>query len=574
MSETYWVRIGIDPQGAKDGAREVVAATEKVKGGFRGVNQESAQASAGVTKLSRATVGLDANAQKIGQSLRQLAGASGFGGLVRQGTAAAGVFEGLGVTLGIAGAAMLGVYYGGKNAEAILKKLEVTVRDLGRAFGATDAQIEKFMNLLTLTPIVGFLRMMADAKASLRSLGAEMIGGPTTQLAAGTLAKAEIGREMMAQREAVRALDEESRKLDITFQALSRSGKLTKDALAALWDRAAKLKNEYGDLGREGGVLVRTMAAQKEAQDGITKAIGSAATAIDEKLEPTIRNLHEIDTFWLLSESIRDMNEQLKETLELSRQLASRGLQDWVGQVRSDIAGRTPDMRSGADEATALARYWAPAVEQTTKELAHLADLSKRFPQFQEEIAKESLRVQQDARDKIVALWAQALNQFADVLYAMGAFEGKAIPSGLPSGAADNRAAGRGQIASSIGGIAQNPYNVMAWYKLFEGIAIAGTTRGGFHGIADVSATGGRAKTDIMNIQGTKEMLAHMTDVGGAITAAAFLRQFVKDPDGEDAYPWVHIDIAPRMTTIEGEHLAKGAAGASIALLVHFLRSS
>ena len=45
------------------------------------------------------------------------------------------------------------------------------------------------------------------------------------------------------------------------------------------------------------------------------------------------------------------------------------------------------------------------------------------------------------------------------------------------------------------------------------------------------------------------------TGYGGAITAAM-----------------VHLDIAPRMTTIEGEYLAKGAAGASVALLVNFLR--
>ena len=52
---------------------------------------------------------------------------------------------------------------------------------------------------------------------------------------------------------------------------------------------------------------------------------------------------------------------------------------------------------------------------------------------------------------------------------------------------------------------------------------------------------------------------------GGAITAAVFLWQWAKD------YPWVHLDIAPRMTTIEGEYLAKGAAGAPVRLLVRLL---
>jgi len=52
---------------------------------------------------------------------------------------------------------------------------------------------------------------------------------------------------------------------------------------------------------------------------------------------------------------------------------------------------------------------------------------------------------------------------------------------------------------------------------------------------------------------------------GGAITAATFLKQFA------DGYPWAHLDIAPRMTAVEGEYLAKGAAGAPVRLLVKLL---
>lgn len=55
--------------------------------------------------------------------------------------------------------------------------------------------------------------------------------------------------------------------------------------------------------------------------------------------------------------------------------------------------------------------------------------------------------------------------------------------------------------------------------------------------------------------------------LGGAITAAMFLYQFAKD------YPWAHLDIAPRMTSIEGEYLAKGAAGAPVRLLVKLLEN-
>ncbi len=52
---------------------------------------------------------------------------------------------------------------------------------------------------------------------------------------------------------------------------------------------------------------------------------------------------------------------------------------------------------------------------------------------------------------------------------------------------------------------------------------------------------------------------------GGAITAAIFLYQFAKE------YPWVHIDIAPRMTAVEGELLAKGSSGAPVRLLIKLL---
>jgi leucyl aminopeptidase len=52
---------------------------------------------------------------------------------------------------------------------------------------------------------------------------------------------------------------------------------------------------------------------------------------------------------------------------------------------------------------------------------------------------------------------------------------------------------------------------------------------------------------------------------GGASTAAVFLWQFIK------GYPWVHLDIAPRMTSIDDEYLAKGALGTPVRLLARFL---
>ncbi len=79
-------------------------------------------------------------------------------------------------------------------------------------------------------------------------------------------------------------------------------------------------------------------------------------------------------------------------------------------------------------------------------------------------------------------------------------------------------------------------------------------------------------------IRGTFADLANAekTRYGGAIGGAMFLWQFIKNSEAEmkskqKEIPWVHIDIAPRMTTIDGEYLAKGAAGASVMLLVRLL---
>ncbi|HYF13214.1 MAG TPA: leucyl aminopeptidase family protein [Candidatus Paceibacterota bacterium] len=51
---------------------------------------------------------------------------------------------------------------------------------------------------------------------------------------------------------------------------------------------------------------------------------------------------------------------------------------------------------------------------------------------------------------------------------------------------------------------------------------------------------------------------------GGVIAGGMFLREFAKDLD----CPWVHIDMAPRMTANPGDFLAKGAVGAPVRLLL------
>lgn len=69
-------------------------------------------------------------------------------------------------------------------------------------------------------------------------------------------------------------------------------------------------------------------------------------------------------------------------------------------------------------------------------------------------------------------------------------------------------------------------------------------------------------------VKGTFGDVANLgrTRYGGAITAAVFLKQFV-----DKAYSWVHLDIAPRMTTLPDEFLSKGSAGAPVRLLVRVL---
>ena len=54
---------------------------------------------------------------------------------------------------------------------------------------------------------------------------------------------------------------------------------------------------------------------------------------------------------------------------------------------------------------------------------------------------------------------------------------------------------------------------------------------------------------------------------GSATNGAIFLWQFAKELD----CPWAHLDIAPRMTSTQGDELAKGAAGAPVRLLISFI---
>ena len=55
---------------------------------------------------------------------------------------------------------------------------------------------------------------------------------------------------------------------------------------------------------------------------------------------------------------------------------------------------------------------------------------------------------------------------------------------------------------------------------------------------------------------------------GGASYGAIFLYQFIK------GYKWVHLDIAPRMTSISGEFLAPGALGTPVRLLYKYIEEN
>ncbi len=67
------------------------------------------------------------------------------------------------------------------------------------------------------------------------------------------------------------------------------------------------------------------------------------------------------------------------------------------------------------------------------------------------------------------------------------------------------------------------------------------------------------------------------TRYGGAISGAIFLYQFVKNDSRSSQKdltetPWIHLDIAPRMTSIEDDCLAKGAVGSPVRLLIKLLQ--
>jgi leucyl aminopeptidase len=66
---------------------------------------------------------------------------------------------------------------------------------------------------------------------------------------------------------------------------------------------------------------------------------------------------------------------------------------------------------------------------------------------------------------------------------------------------------------------------------------------------------------DISNIGSLK-------GAGGAIIGAVFLKSFIKND-----LPWIHLDIAPTMTSIEGQGMAKGSTGTGVRYLLEFAQT-
>ncbi|MFY9463137.1 MAG: leucyl aminopeptidase [Candidatus Sungiibacteriota bacterium] len=71
---------------------------------------------------------------------------------------------------------------------------------------------------------------------------------------------------------------------------------------------------------------------------------------------------------------------------------------------------------------------------------------------------------------------------------------------------------------------------------------------------------------EIKGIFGDIANMAKNDRYGGAIHGAKFLEQFVADT------PWAHLDIAPRMTSVESDYLAKGASGVGVRYIVELAR--
>ena len=75
-----------------------------------------------------------------------------------------------------------------------------------------------------------------------------------------------------------------------------------------------------------------------------------------------------------------------------------------------------------------------------------------------------------------------------------------------------------------------------------------------------------------------KSTIADMKNIGGrtagAITAGKFLEHFTKDKEGQELYPWMHLDIAgPAFLESKDSYRGLGGSGVGVRLLYQFIKS-
>lgn len=103
-------------------------------------------------------------------------------------------------------------------------------------------------------------------------------------------------------------------------------------------------------------------------------------------------------------------------------------------------------------------------------------------------------------------------------------------------------------LIAKINGLAENSGDYMWALPMWE--EYDDMTKGHFGDVPNISTSGN-------------------SRYGGVIAGGKFLEVFAKDLD----CPWVHIDMAPKMTSAPGEFLAKGAAGAPVRFLLKLIES-
>jgi hypothetical protein len=472
------------------------------------------------------------------------------------------------------------------------------VASIGRSMGVAEPNIERFQGYLALITKLDFSQVVRDLKRVADTAADAVIGVSdikVSQFAKNVLADnspARAANEALKREQ--KELEAETTRLIDRQAALQRQGRLTGDATKALAQSAAELSDRYkaqglaipavvagltaqADIHKRLAEMVKRSAEEQErlnaadakrtaekrlaAELALTKALkASYAGLMDVRtkaapIDVTILDLQQraSDLVQQTTDDLREQGQQLR-ALEIAHANVVETM--GAGSVEAGVLADALERAKAAVEGIGKVdlKLSTPITDQQAGPVAGLKawrdDALKEVKESFKTIAKDVRATQADIKkaeiakgkeiaaihraywEEIVGLWANAVNTVASILTEMGAFDGRDVPSGLPSGSVDNRAAGRGQIASNLAGAMQG--NPMAWYKMFEGLAIAMTTRGGFHGAVNVGADGvGGTNTSFFNQAGSKEMLDHLKGVGATITGA--ISSLLETIDGEIA---------------------------------------